>query len=137
MWSWSGGARHQFILDHIAKPYIRGSEFEPWARQMRDLADLPNVVCKISGVVTEADHEAWTIDDIAPFVHHALDCFGEDRVVFGSDWPVVTLASTLARWVETLEANRLKIGRGAGQTLARQRRSFYRLTHDPDSTYCA
>jgi L-fuconolactonase len=93
----------KFILDHIAKPNIRGGAIDPWAAQMKDLAALPNVVCKISGVVTEARHDAWTIDDVAPYVRHALDCFGEDRVVFGSDWPVVTLASTYARWVETLD----------------------------------
>ena len=93
----------QFILDHIAKPNIRGGEMEPWAGQMRDLASLPNVVCKISGVVTEAEHDSWTIDDIRPYVLHALDCFGEDRVVYGSDWPVATLATPYARWVESLD----------------------------------
>ena len=117
-----------FILDHIAKPYIRGSEFEPWARQMRDLADLPNVVCKISGVVTEADHDAWTIDDVTSFVHHALDCFGEDRVVFGSDWPVVTLASTFARWVETLDTLTASKSDAARAKLWRDNAiTFYRL----------
>ena len=93
----------QFILDHIAKPNIRGGEMEPWASQMRDLASLPNVMCKISGVATEAHHDTWTIDDIKPYVLHALEVFGEDRVVFGSDWPVCTLATSYTRWVETLE----------------------------------
>ena len=63
----------QFILDHIAKPNIRGGEMEPWAGQMRDLASLPNVICKISGVATEANHDSWTIDDIRPYVMHALE----------------------------------------------------------------
>jgi len=76
---------------------------EPWASQMRDLASLPNVMCKISGVVTEANHDSWTIAEIHPYVMHALDVFGEDRVVFGSDWPVCTLATPHARWVETLD----------------------------------
>jgi L-fuconolactonase len=93
----------QFILDHIAKPNIRGGKMEPWASQMRDLASLPNVMCKISGVATEAHHDRWTIDDIKPYVMHALEVFGEDRVVFGSDWPVCTLATSYKRWVETLE----------------------------------
>jgi L-fuconolactonase len=93
----------QFILDHIAKPNIRGGEMEPWASQMHDLASLPNVMCKISGVATEAHHDTWTIDDIKPYVLHALEVFGEDRVVFGSDWPVCTLATSYKRWVETLE----------------------------------
>jgi L-fuconolactonase len=93
----------EFILDHIAKPNVRGRDLEPWAGQMRDLAALPNVVCKISGVATEADQDSWTIDDIKPYVMHALNVFGEDRVVFGSDWPVVTLAASYRRWVETLD----------------------------------
>lgn len=93
----------RFVLDHIAKPNIRGGELEPWASQMRDLAALPNVVCKISGVVTEADHASWTASEIEPYVTHALEVFGEDRVLFGSDWPVATLASDYARWVETLD----------------------------------
>lgn len=92
-----------FILDHIAKPNIRGGELEPWATQMRELASLPNVVCKISGVATEADHANWTVEEIKPYVRHALEVFGEDRVLFGSDWPVATLATSYRRWVETLE----------------------------------
>lgn len=93
----------QFILDHIAKPNIRGGEMEPWAGQMRDLASLPNVMCKISGVATEANHDSWTIDQIRPYVMHALEVFGEDRVAFGSDWPVCTLATPYRRWVQTLD----------------------------------
>ena len=94
----------EFILDHIAKPNIRGGEREPWAGQIRELAGLPNVVCKISGVVTEADHDGWSVEDVRPWVEHCLDAFGPDRVVYGSDWPVATLASPYPRWVETLDA---------------------------------
>lgn len=93
----------RFILDHIAKPTIREGLFEPWATELRALAELPGVYCKISGVATEADHANWTIEQIKPFVLHALDVFGEDRVVFGSDWPVATLATSYPRWVETLD----------------------------------
>ena len=93
----------EFILNHIAKPNIRGGEFEPWAAQMSELAGFGNVVCKISGATTEADLEQWTIDEIRPYVEHALTVFGEDRVLFGSDWPVVTQAATYTRWVETVE----------------------------------
>lgn len=93
----------QFVLDHIAKPNIRGGELEPWATQIRELAALPNVLCKISGVVTEADHDGWIVDDIRPFVQHALDAFGPDRVAYGSDWPVATLVSTYRRWVDTVD----------------------------------
>jgi L-fuconolactonase len=93
----------EFILNHIAKPNIRGKEFEPWASQMTELAGLGNVVCKISGATTEADIENWTIDDVRPYVEHALNAFGEDKVLFGSDWPVVTQAASYPRWVETVQ----------------------------------
>ncbi len=93
----------RFILNHIGKPNIRGGEFEPWASQMTELAGFENVACKISGATTEADLEHWTIDDVRPYVEHAMQAFGEDRVLFGSDWPVVTQATTFTRWVETLE----------------------------------
>jgi L-fuconolactonase len=117
-----------FILDHIAKPNIRGGEFEPWAGQMRDLASLPNVVCKISGVVTEADLANWRIDDIKPYVLHALEVFGEDRVLFGSDWPVVTLASDYRRWVETLDELTADLPPAAQRKLwSENAKVFYRL----------
>jgi L-fuconolactonase len=119
----------QFILDHIAKPNMRGNEFEPWATQMRDLAALPNVVCKISGAVTEADHESWTVRDIAPYVNHALAVFGEDRVVFGSDWPVVTLAAEYRRWVAALEELTASLSQSAANKLWRENAiRFYRLS---------
>lgn len=118
----------QFILDHIAKPNIRGHEMEPWASQMRELASLPNVVCKISGVVTEADHATWTIQEIEPYVWHALEVFGEDRVVFGSDWPVATLAADYKRWVETLEALTADLSEAAKRKLWNENaKRFYGL----------
>lgn len=94
----------EFILNHIAKPNIRAGEFEPWAAQMAELAALGNVVCKISGATTESDLEHWTVEDVRPYVEHALSVFGEDKVLFGSDWPVVTQAASYPRWVETVEA---------------------------------
>lgn len=93
----------EFILNHIAKPNIRAGEYEPWATQMTELANLGNVVCKISGATTEADLEHWTVEDVRPYVEHALSAFGEDKVLFGSDWPVVTQAAPYTRWVETVE----------------------------------
>ncbi|MEM7488367.1 MAG: amidohydrolase family protein [Pseudomonadota bacterium] len=92
----------RFILDHIGKPDIRAGRLDPWRDDLSDLAALPNVTCKISGVVTEADHRAWTVEDIAPFVRHAIDRFGFDRVMFGGDWPVSRLATTYPRWVSTM-----------------------------------
>ncbi|MDB5081811.1 MAG: amidohydrolase 2 [Chloroflexi bacterium] len=94
---------NEFILDHIAKPAIKSGELSPWQENMAQLAQLPNVVCKISGLVTEADQENWTEDNLAPYVSHVLEVFGEDRVMFGSDWPVALLASPYTRWIETLD----------------------------------
>ena len=93
-----------FVLDHLGKPDIKQRQLGPWQAQLRELAALPNVSCKISGMVTEADSEHWQSADLEPFVDVALESFGEDRVMFGGDWPVVLLASTYRRWYETLDA---------------------------------
>lgn len=92
-----------FILDHHGNPNVKEHVWEPWASNITELASLPNVVSKISGIVSNADHDAWTLDDIAPYVRHCLNAFGEDRVIFGSDWPVVTLPASYARWVAALD----------------------------------
>ena len=91
-----------FILDHIGKPDIRGKQMDPWRSQIDALAALPNVVCKVSGIATEAEPHTWTVEDIAPYVEHVLGAFGEDRVLYGGDWPVVLNASTYLRWAEAL-----------------------------------
>lgn len=93
----------QFIFDHIGKPDIRNGFFEPWAQQLKELARLPNIVCKLSGVVTEADHKAWTRDQVRPYIDHVLNTFGFDRVMFGSDWTVCTLATDYPTWVEIVD----------------------------------
>jgi L-fuconolactonase len=117
-----------FILDHIGKPNIRGGEREPWMSQMRELAALPNAVCKISGATTEAHHDRWTIEDVKPYVLHALDVFGEDRVVFGSDWPVSTQATTYRRWVDTIDELTADWSEAAKRKLWNENaRRFYRL----------
>jgi len=117
-----------FVLDHIGKPDIRSGQMEPWAERVTTLAGFPNVMCKISGAVTEADHAAWTADDLAPYIRHAMAAFGEDRVMFGGDWPVSTLASPYRRWVETLDALTADVSTEARRKLwnANARR-FYRL----------
>ena len=92
----------RFVLDHAGKPDIRGRQMYPWREQMSELASLPNVWCKISGLVTEADHQAWKGEDLWPYIDHVLECFGFDRVMYGGDWPVVLLASDYIRWVEAL-----------------------------------
>jgi L-fuconolactonase len=91
-----------FVLDHLGKPAVRNKGFEPWARDLRDLATAPNVVCKISGLTTEADWKNWKVADLGPYFDHALACFGFPRVLFGSDWPVATLATSYERWIETV-----------------------------------
>jgi L-fuconolactonase len=106
-----------FVLDHIAKPDIAAGLLDPWREQLRALAQAPNVVCKISGLVTEASHASWTPDDLAPYVAHALDVFGEDRVLFGGDWPVALLASSYRRWVETLDTLTASLSVDAKQKL--------------------
>ncbi len=117
-----------FMLDHIAKPNIREHVLDPWREHMRELASLPNVSCKISGVTTEADHGAWTPDDIAPYVLHAIEVFGEDRVAFGGDWPVALLATSYRRWVETLDALTPGLSPAARAKLwADNARDFYRI----------
>lgn len=92
-----------FILDHIGKPDIKAHLFDPWRQEIQTLAGFPNVCCKISGLVTEADHANWTGDDLKPYIDHVIACFGFDRVLFGGDWPVATQATTYPRWVETLD----------------------------------
>jgi L-fuconolactonase len=93
-----------FILDHLGKPAIKQQQLDPWQADLRKLASLPNIVCKISGLVTEADHERWQPADLKPFINVALESFGEERVLFGSDWPVALLASSYRHWYETLKA---------------------------------
>jgi L-fuconolactonase len=91
-----------FILDHIAKPRIRGRVLSPWKENIRELARRPNVYCKISGMVTEADWTIWSDASLYPYMEIVLEAFTPKRVMFGSDWPVVTLASSYQRWIDTL-----------------------------------
>lgn len=118
-----------FMLDHIGKPGIAAGLHEPWQTQITELAALPNVMCKISGLVTEADHRQWRSEDLAPYVAHVLAAFGEDRVAFGSDWPVALLATSYRRWVETLDELTGHLSPAAQKKLwADNARRFYRLS---------
>lgn len=87
----------RFVLDHMAKPPIRTGELVPWAEGIRRLAEYPNVYCKASGLVTEADWQAWTVDDLRPYLDVAFEAFGSQRILLGSDWPVCTLAGSYAQ----------------------------------------
>jgi L-fuconolactonase len=92
-----------FVLDHIGKPGIKASLLDPWRLHIREMAALPNVVCKLSGVTTEADHRAWTRDQLKPYIEHVAECFGADRILYGGDWPVSELAGSYLQWLTTLD----------------------------------
>ncbi len=92
-----------FVLDHVAKPRIRQGLLQPWKDRLTELARRPNVSCKLSGMVTEADWHAWTPQQLQPYAESALEAFGPRRVMFGSDWPVCLLACSYSRWVEVVE----------------------------------
>ncbi len=89
--------RQRFVLDHIAKPPIAARELSPWAEDIRRLSEHPNVYCKVSGLVTEANWEGWTPDDIHPYLDVVFEAFGTQRIMFGSDWPVCTVAGSYAQ----------------------------------------
>jgi L-fuconolactonase len=89
------------VIDHLAKPPIARGEFDEWARELRPLAAYPNVYCKLSGLVTEANWTTWTTNDLQPYVEYALELFGAERLMFGSDYPVCLLAASYARVLES------------------------------------
>ncbi len=117
-----------FVLDHLGKPPIASGSIRPWARDLRRLAGLPNTACKLSGLVTEADWDRWKVDDLRPYAEVALDAFGPARTMFGSDWPVCTLA---ASYGEVIEAARDLTGQlspaGRAAVFADTAASVYRL----------
>jgi L-fuconolactonase len=84
--------RQRFVLDHLGKPDVRAQEYQSWRAQLNQLAALANVHCKLSGLVTEADWGSWKPEQLRPYLDGALDAFGPDRLMIGSDWPVCTLA---------------------------------------------
>ena len=94
----------RFVLDHIGKPAIADGSLDPWRRWIEQMAGLPNVWCKFSGLVTEASHDDWTIDQLRPYASHVLEVFAADKLMYGGDWPVVTLASEYQRWFATASA---------------------------------
>jgi len=92
----------QFVLDHIAKPEIAAGELEIWSKGIRELARRENVVCKVSGMVTEADWSQWSPASLKPYFDTVLEAFGPARLMAGSDWPVLTVACTYPRWWQTI-----------------------------------
>jgi L-fuconolactonase len=106
----------QFILDHFGKPSVRDGRIEPWATELKALAKLPNICCKISGLTTEAVWKQWRPENLKPYFEVAIEAFGFDRVLFGGDWPVCTLATNYQRWLETVwpmtgPADEMKMGK--------------------------
>lgn len=124
--------QQQFILDHCAKPHIAAGEVEPWARDLKELARRPNVVCKLSGMVTEATWSQWTPTDLVPYLDTCTEAFGPARLMAGSDWPVCLLATGYAQWWKVLAEY------ASAWSEAEQRQLFsetamaaYRLRHLP------
>ncbi len=95
--------RQRFVLDHLAKPRIRDNIVRPWEEEIRKLAAFPNVYCKLSGLVTEAHWREWNSEQLTPYLDVALECFGADRLMIGSDWPVCTVAASYLRTMEIVE----------------------------------
>jgi L-fuconolactonase len=93
-----------FIIDHIAKPRIRDGVVSPWREHMEDLAKRENVYCKVSGMTTEANWNMWSPDMLRPYFDVVLSTFGPKRLMFGSDWPVLTLAGTYKTWMDTFRS---------------------------------
>ena len=117
-----------FVLDHLAKPLVREQQLEPWREGLLRLAEHGNVFCKLSGLVTEADWSSWSPHQIEPYLDIALEAFGAERLLAGSDWPVCLLASSHARWWSLLEhwARRLRPEQRE-QVMGENARRIYRL----------
>ncbi len=96
--------RQRFVLDHLAKPPIKSGRIDCWADGLRRLAEFPNVFCKLSGLVTEADWQHWTLEQIVPFLDVAFEAFGPDRLMIGSDWPVCLVAASYSRTIDVVMA---------------------------------
>jgi L-fuconolactonase len=113
------------VIDHLAKPRIAEHGFDEWARDFKPLAEYPNMHCKLSGLVTEANWSSWTTDDLRPYVEYALELFGPRRLMFGSDYPVCLLAASYGRVLESLQEI---IGdQHSDLIFAENARNFYRL----------
>ena len=118
-----------FVLDHCGVPQVKERVLDPWRKHIEEISIFPNVTCKVSGLVAYSDPQKWTPEDLRPFVDHVIECFGWDRVMFGSDWPVCTLSATYDQWVEALS----QLTRDAGENNRRKlfqenAERIYRLT---------
>jgi L-fuconolactonase len=117
-----------FVLDHVAKPLIAAHGLEPWRTDIRELSRRPNVTCKLSGMVTEADFKHWTIEDLRPYFETVLEAFGPERLLFGSDWPVCAVASSYANWVSVVKECVAELSAHEQESIfGRNAVEFYRL----------
>jgi L-fuconolactonase len=118
-----------FVLDHIAKPLIKKGVLSPWREQIRELAQAPNVYCKVSGMITEADPAQWKPADFTPYLDVVFEAFSTDRLMFGSDWPVCLLAGNYARVFELVSQYAGKFpGAARAGLLGDNAARFYRLS---------
>ena len=111
----------KFVLEHCGEPDIKNNGFDFWAEKIGRISELPNAYCKLSGFVTKADPNNWTVDDLRPYMEYAVDKFGFDRIMFGSDWPPVTQVSTLYDWIGIIQ----KVFKGETQS---NMEKLFRLT---------
>jgi L-fuconolactonase len=120
---------HQrFVLDHLAKPQIRSQKMHPWTEGIQNLAAHPNVSCKLSGLVTEAHWHNWNPEDLEPYLDVALECFGPDRLMLGSDWPVCTVAASYSIAVDAVkEFLDLRTVKPRERILGANAQEFYKL----------
>jgi L-fuconolactonase len=120
--------RQRFVLDHLAKPQIRNQKLHPWTQGLQNLAAHPNVFCKLSGLVTEADWRDWKPEELISYLDVALECFGSDRLMIGSDWPVCTVAASYSGAVDVvkqfLELRNVKVPE---KVLGAHAQQFYKL----------
>ena len=93
---------NNFILDHLGKPAIANNGFDQFKKEIKQLAAFPNAVAKVSGLITEANWNNWSKEDIQPYVEYAIEQFGFERLMFGGDWPVVLLAGSYKKWIDTV-----------------------------------
>lgn len=97
-------SKQMFVIDHLAKPEIKKGDIKNWQKQMKEVAQHPNVWCKVSGMITEADWKEWKPEQLTPYLDVVWEAFGAGRLMFGSDWPVLNVAGNYSQWVNVLKA---------------------------------
>lgn len=119
----------KFVIDHIAKPYIKDGFFSGWATMMKAVAKHENVHCKVSGMVTEADYQNWTPDQLEPYIDVVLNAFGTDRVMYGSDWPVCLVAANYGQVLNVVQSHIASFSDDEKEAImAKNAMDFYALT---------